>query len=67
MYDKFKELDKRTYELRKDLIEAEKRHREKVAQNMTIDADDKSVMQVSQGTYLSMFLFLFFCSQCMFI
>ena len=50
MYDKYKDLDDKTYELRKVLIEAEKYRQDKYAQAMKSNVDDETIMQTIAGT-----------------
>ena len=54
MYDKFRDLDKKTYDLREVLIQAETHRQDKYAQAMRIIADDEALMQTitSMCTYI---------------
>ena len=45
MYDKFRRLDKKTYDIRSVLIQAEKHRQDKYGQAMRINTDDKALMQ----------------------
>ena len=49
VYDKYKALDNRAYELRMVLIQAEKNRQDKYAQAMTINTDNTSVMETMSG------------------
>lgn len=50
IYDKYCELDKRTHDLCRALIDAEKRRQEVFAQTMNGGTDDISLMQNLAGT-----------------
>ena len=50
IYDKYCELDKRTYDLGRVLIDAEKQRQEVFAQTMNGGTDDISLMQSLAGT-----------------
>jgi hypothetical protein len=54
VYDKFKELDKKTFDMRKVLIQAEKHRQDKYAQAtyMRINTGDEASMQAIASRYL---------------
>ena len=57
MYDKYRDLDKKTYELREVLIQAEKHRQDKFAQVMRINTDDEAAMQAIAGMLLQIPLY----------
>ncbi len=52
MYDKFKELDKKTCDMQKVLIQSEKHRQDKYAQAMRINTGDEASVQAIACRYL---------------